>query len=158
MLRTNANETTKGAAECRPPLWRRPKAASFVLALNKAHALAPNTAHVLRLNNADVLALNTQCSEPTQRKSQRRRAAEGRQPPFVEAAEGRLLCASSEHWAYLIVRRMTCALLKAKTSTLLRRETCAVSRARTCASFIANTKGTLHKYVSACPVPSVVSC
>ncbi len=47
-----------GAAEGRPPLWRRPKAASFVLALNKAHVLALNTAHVLRLNKADVLALN----------------------------------------------------------------------------------------------------
>ena len=31
-----------------------------------------------------------------------RGAAEGR-PPFVEAAEGRLLCVGSEHWAYLIV-------------------------------------------------------
>ena len=48
----------RGAAEGRPPLWRRPKAASFVLALNKAHVLALNTAHVLRLNKADVLALN----------------------------------------------------------------------------------------------------
>ena len=48
----------RGAAEGRPPLWRRPKAASFVLALSKAHVLALNTAHVLRLNKADVLALN----------------------------------------------------------------------------------------------------
>ena len=39
------------------PLWWRPKAAAFVLALNKAHVLALNTAHVLRLNKADVLAL-----------------------------------------------------------------------------------------------------
>ena len=36
----------------------RPKAASFALALNKAHVQALNTAHVLRLNKADVLALN----------------------------------------------------------------------------------------------------
>ena len=35
----------------------RLKAASFVLALNKAHVLALSTAHVLRLNKADVLAL-----------------------------------------------------------------------------------------------------
>ena len=35
----------------------RPKAATFVLALNKAHVLALNTAHGLRLNKADVLAL-----------------------------------------------------------------------------------------------------
>ena len=36
---------------------RHPSVVSFVLALNKAHALALNT-HVLRLNKADVLALN----------------------------------------------------------------------------------------------------
>ena len=40
------------------PLWWRPKATIFVLALNKAHVLALNTAHVLHLNKADVLALN----------------------------------------------------------------------------------------------------
>ncbi len=42
-------ESTKGGGRpkaARPPLWRRPKAASFVLALNRAHALARNTAHV----------------------------------------------------------------------------------------------------------------
>ncbi len=48
----------RGAAEGRPPLWRRPKAASFVLALNQAHVLALKTAHVLRLSEADVSALN----------------------------------------------------------------------------------------------------
>ncbi len=48
----------RGAAEGRPPLWRRPKAASFVWVLNKAHVLALNTAHVSHLNKADVLALN----------------------------------------------------------------------------------------------------
>ena len=41
---------------CSEPIQR--KAATFVLALNKAHVLALNTAHVLRLNKADVLALN----------------------------------------------------------------------------------------------------
>ena len=46
------------AAEGRSPLWWRPKAATFLLALNEAHVLALNTAHVLRLNKADVLALN----------------------------------------------------------------------------------------------------
>ena len=40
------------------PLWWRPKAATFVLALNKAHVPALNTAHVLRPNKADVLVLN----------------------------------------------------------------------------------------------------
>ena len=39
-------------------MWRRPKAASFAVALNKAHVLALNTAHALHLNKADVLALN----------------------------------------------------------------------------------------------------
>ena len=48
----------RGAAEGRLPLWWRPKAATFVLALDKAQVLALNTARVLRLNNADVLALN----------------------------------------------------------------------------------------------------
>ena len=94
LFRANAKEATKGGGRpkaARPPLWRRPKAASFVLALNKAHVLALNTAHVLRLNRADVLALKrhlscvstvryAQCSEPTQRKPQR------------GAAEGRPLC------------------------------------------------------------------
>ena len=42
----------------RPPLWRRPKAASFALALNKAHVLALNIAHFLRLNKADALVFN----------------------------------------------------------------------------------------------------
>ena len=42
----------------RRPLRPPSSVVSFVLALNKAHALAPNTAHVLRLNKAEVLALN----------------------------------------------------------------------------------------------------
>ncbi len=57
-FRNSKMHATKGAAEGRPPLWRRPKAASFALALIKAHVLALNTAHVLCLNKADVLALN----------------------------------------------------------------------------------------------------
>ena len=36
----------------------RPKAAPFVLGLNKAPFLALNTTHVLRVSKADVLALN----------------------------------------------------------------------------------------------------
>ena len=73
----NTKETTKGAAEGRPPLWRRPKAASFVLAVDTGHIL--------------------------------------------------------------VLRRKTCALLRARTSALLRRKTCAVLRARTCALFRTNT-------------------
>ena len=41
-----------------PPLWWRRQAATFVLALNKAHVLPLSTAHALRLNKADFLALN----------------------------------------------------------------------------------------------------
>ena len=40
------------------------------------------------------------------------RAAEGRPPPFVEAAEGRLLCVGSEHWAYLIVETQNICLVE----------------------------------------------
>ena len=58
LFRANTKEITEGGGLRRPPLWWRPKAATFVLPLNKAHVLALNTAHVLRLNNADVLALN----------------------------------------------------------------------------------------------------
>ena len=105
-----------GRPNAAPPLWWRAKAATFVLALNKAPVLGLNTAHVLRLNKADVLALN--------------KAHVG--GPFVEAAEGRLLCVGCEHWAYLVLRRKTCALLRAKTSALLRRKTCPSSQHSTC--------------------------
>ena len=54
----NKSKPQRGTDEGRPPLWWRPKAATFVLALNKAHVLALNTAHVLRLSKADVLAPN----------------------------------------------------------------------------------------------------
>ena len=91
----------------------RPKAATFVLVLNKAHVLALNTAHVLRLSNPDVLALNKAhvlrlntkiCPAFTANTKETTKvgAAEGR-PPFVEAAEGRPLCVGCEHWAYLSV-------------------------------------------------------
>ena len=101
------------AAEGRPPLRWRPKAATFQLALNKAYALALNTAHVMRLNKADVLALNkahvlrlnnTICPVFT---ASTKETTEGGRPkaagPLVEAAEGRLLCVGCEHWAYLTV-------------------------------------------------------
>ena len=86
------------------------KAATFVLALNKAHVLALSTAHVLRLNKADILALSkvhvlrlsTKMCPVVQANS--KETTEGgypRPPPFVEAAEGRLLCVGCEHWAKL---------------------------------------------------------
>ena len=87
---------TKEAAFGRPE--------SFVLGLTKAHVLALNTAHVLHLNKADVLALNKAhvlrlnnkiC--PVFRASTKETTkGGGRRPtPFVEAAEGRLLCVGS---------------------------------------------------------------
>ena len=95
-----------GSAEGRPPLWWRPKAATFVSALNKAKHI---TAHVLRLSKADVLALNKAhvlrlstkiC--PVYTANTKGGAAEGR-PPFVEAAEGHLLRGGCDHWACLSV-------------------------------------------------------
>ena len=85
---------------------------SFVLALNKAHVLAHNTAHVLRLNKADVLALNKAhvlrlntktCPVFTANTKETTKGGGRRPPPFVEAAEGRLLCVGCEHLAYLSV-------------------------------------------------------
>ena len=84
---------------------------SFVLALNKAHVLALNTAHVLRLNKADVLALNKAhvlrlntkiCLVFTANTKDSTKGGRP-SPPFVEAAEGRLLCGGCDHWAYLSV-------------------------------------------------------
>ena len=83
-----------------------------------------------------------QCSQPTQRKPQR--GGGRRPPPFVEAAETRLLCVGlAVNTGHILgLRRKTCALLRAKTSALLRRKTCAVLRARTCALFRVNAKET----------------
>ena len=128
----------RGAAEGRPPLWWRPKAATFALALNKAHVLALNTAHVFRLNKADVLALNK--AHVLRRNTQicpvftanTKEAAFGRlhrggaafgSPPFVVC-----FVLVVNNGRILVVRRKTCALLGAKTSALLRRKTCAVLR------------------------------
>ena len=76
-----------------------------VLALNKARVLALNTAHVLRLNKADVLALNKAhvlrfnnkiCPMFSANAKKTTKGGGLRPPPFVEAAEGRLLCIGSE--------------------------------------------------------------
>ena len=130
-----------GAAEGRPPLWRRPKAASFVLALNNAHFLSLDTAHASRLNKADVLALNTAhawrlsnkiCPMFTANTKETTRAAEGCPPLWRRPkAASFVLALNTGH--ILLLRRKTCALLRAKTSALLRRMTWAVLRARTCA-------------------------
>ena len=85
-----------GRPKAAAPLWWRPKAATFVLALNKAHALALNTAHVLRLNMADVLALNKPHVLPLNTKLCPMFTA-NTPPLFVEAAEGHLLCVGCEH-------------------------------------------------------------
>ena len=101
-----------GRPSAAPPLSRRPKAASFVLALNKAQALALNTAHVLRLNKADDLALNKGHVLRLNNK-----ICPVSRANTEEAAFGRLhkrgrpsaallcgfLCVGSERWAYLIV-------------------------------------------------------
>ena len=137
----------RGAAEGRPPLWWRPKAATFVLALNKAHVLALNTAHVLRstrqmswLSARHMSCVSTlryaQCSQPAQRRPQRG-AAEGCPPLWRRPkAASFVLAVNTGH--VLVLRRKTCALMRAKTSALLRRKTCAVLRARTCAVSRAN--------------------
>ena len=66
-----------------------------------------------------------------------------RPPPFVEAAEGRLLSVGCEHWAYLSVETSDMfAVLRATTSAFLRRKTFAVLRAGTGALFRANVKFT----------------
>ena len=106
----------------------RPKAASFVLSLNKAHVLALNTAHVLRLSKADVLALN---------KAHVLRLNNKICPVFrantKEAAFGRLhkggrpsaaplcgfLCDGSEHWAYLTVETQDMCLVESQDICLV---------------------------------------
>ena len=123
--------TTEGSG-LRPP----PSVGSFVLALSKAHVLALNTAHALRLNKADVLALNqadvlrlntkicpvftANTKEAAFGRLHKGGAAEGR-PPFVVSF---VLAVNTGH--ILVLRRKTCALLRAMTSALLRRKTCAV--------------------------------
>ena len=73
-----------------------PKAATFVLALNKARVLALNTAHVLRLNKADVLALNKAhvlrlntktCPSVHSQHKGNHKGGRPKAAPFVEAAE-----------------------------------------------------------------------
>ena len=97
----------------------------WLLALNKAHVRALNTAHVLRLNKADVLALNkAHVLRPSTKTCPRTHsqhkgnhkggAAEGCPPPFVEAAEGRLLCVGCEHWAYLSVEMQDMCLVESQ--------------------------------------------
>ena len=110
---------------------------SFVLALSKAHVLAFNTAHVLRLNKADVLALNKAhvlhlntkiCPVLTANTKETTKggAAAGR-PPFVEAAEGRLLCVGCEHWAYLSVEVQDMCLVESQDICLIEtQDTCCV--------------------------------
>ena len=110
----------RGAAEGRPPLWWRPKAATFVLALNKAHVLALNTAHVLRLNKADVLRLNNKICPVFRANTKETTKGGGRRPPpFVEAAEGRLLCVGCEHWAYLSVETQDMCLVESQDICLV---------------------------------------
>ena len=107
-------------------MWWRPKAAIFVLplSLNKAHVLALNTAHVLRLNKADVLALykvyvsrlsNKICPVFT---ANTKETTKGRPPLWRRPkAASSVLAVNTGH--ILVLRRKTCAILRAKTSALL---------------------------------------
>ena len=68
------------------------------------------------------------CSEPIQRWRPSAATTKGgglRPPPFVVSF---VLAVNTGH--ILVLRRKTCALLRAKTSALLRRKTCAVLAAR----------------------------
>ncbi len=54
--------------------------------------------------------------------SQCKEAAKGggrRPPPFVEAAEGRLLCVGSEHWAHLIFETQDMCLVESQDIRLV---------------------------------------
>ena len=63
MFTANTKETTKGGRPKAPTLWRRPKAASFVLSVNTGHSLVlrRKTCVLLRAKLGHVL-----CSEPIQ--------------------------------------------------------------------------------------------
>ena len=90
----------RGAAFGRPPLWRRPKAASFVLALNTWHILLlrrktcallrAKTSALLRRKTCAVLRART-CALFRANTKETTKGSGRRPPPFVEAAEGRLL-------------------------------------------------------------------
>ena len=84
----------------------------------------PSTRHMSYVSTLRYV----QCSQPTQRKAQR--GGGQRPPPLVEATEGRFLCVGCTGHIF-VLRRKTCALLRAKTSALLRRKTCALFRANT---------------------------
>ena len=75
------------------------------MVLNKAHVLALNPAHVLCLSKTDVLALskahvlrlnNKICPVFGANTKETTKGGGRRPPPFVEAAEGRLLCIGPE--------------------------------------------------------------
>ena len=86
-------------------------------------ALVANTAHVLRLNKVDVLALNKAyvlrlntkiCPVFTANTKETTKGGGRRPPPFVEAAEGRLLCVGCEHWACLSVETQDMCLVESQ--------------------------------------------
>ena len=139
-------ETTEGGRpKAALALWWRPKAATFVLALNTAHVLAFNTAQVLRLNMADAMARSRAHALRFNSKicpvftANTKETTKGGRPKAIFF----VLAVTTGH--ILVLRRKTCALLRGKTSALLRRKTCAVLRARTCALFRTNTKLTFFE-------------
>ena len=111
----------RGAVEGRPPSVVVPKAAAFVLALNKAHVLALNTRTLLAsqqgrcLGSQQGTCLNTQiCPVFTANQRKPQRGGGRRPPPFVDAAECRLPSAGHEHWAYLSVETQGMCLVESE--------------------------------------------
>ena len=98
------------------------------MALNKAHVLALDAAHVLRLKKTDVLALNKApvlrlnnkiCPVFKANTKETTKRGGRRPPPFVEAAEGRLLSVGSENWAYLVVETQDMCLAESQDIRLV---------------------------------------
>ena len=110
--------STKGGG-LRPP----PFVVSFALALNTGHivVLRRKTCALLRAKTSASLRRKT-CAVLRARtcalfRANTKEATKGggrRPPPFVEAAEGRLLCVGSEHWAYLIVETQDVCLVESQ--------------------------------------------
>ena len=108
------------------PLWWWSSAAPFVLALNKAHVLALNIADVLRLNKADVLPLNMAhvfrfntkiCPVFTANTKETTKGGGSKAAPPLwrrPKAASFVLVVNTGH--ILVLRRKTCALLRAKAS------------------------------------------
>ena len=118
---------TANTKQGRPPLWRWPKAGSFVLAVNTGHILMlrRKTCALLRAETSALLRGKT-CSVLRARtcalfKANTKETAEGahrRPPPSVVAAEGRRLCFGSEESTCPSSQHSTCVLALNKAHVL----------------------------------------